>query len=250
MTTVVEELVTKLRTLAQRRSEVVQLFSGFSDSELDAFPVPVAEPERSLLRQVGGLLVEGEYFGPGHERRELDEPPRWDGAVGGESDTGPKGSALQLYMARGSGDHYFVDIDRETGHWGPILGSSPDFDATLALQARSLVDWWTALAAGIDATPADEDYEFDDVLDNENPHLATALYPWDHRHSEAKPVPCSDLVADLNPEERQYFTDLPAGALAIDLAAVTPPALLDVRVSEKYERRGNGRFLLITEPER
>ncbi|MGV9411383.1 hypothetical protein ACWDOP_15810 [Nocardia sp. NPDC003693] len=257
MTVDIDELYTALEALAERRSDKIRLFAGFTDTELDDFPVPVPEPERALLRKIGGFLVEDEYFGPGNEHRKPGEPPSWVDSLGGDWDSGPRNSCLQFHMSGGSGDHYFVDIDRDTGHWGPIFGSSPDAsDDIVAYQARSLFDWWVALIMGISATPlepiADRQSRWANeyILENYNPHLADALYVWDRPSPHAMAVPYRELTTGLPPQEHRYFTDLPDDALAIDLSTLTPPTTLDVCVCEETERRGNGRYLLITSLER
>ncbi|MGW5847423.1 hypothetical protein ACWFQ8_05545 [Streptomyces sp. NPDC055254] len=64
-------VVRALRDLARERPDEVELFDGFTDAELDSWPVAVPDGVRAVLRAIGGLEA-GEHayrFGPrGRER--------------------------------------------------------------------------------------------------------------------------------------------------------------------------------------
>ncbi|MFE3445558.1 hypothetical protein ACFXNW_21215 [Nocardia sp. NPDC059180] len=245
----VDGLVAVLRALAERHERQIRLLPGLTDAELDACPVRVPDPERALLRQVSGFWVgtaPGVYFGLGGERA-IGEPSNWDHAFGGSPDCGPVGTSLFLHDP-GNGDTYYVDVDPETGRWGAVFASSPDFyQFSLVYQARSLTDWWRALADGIAADLGEGDStDIDYMPGDSGSNLASA---WDGRIPVVGAIPYKKLHGSLPREAAQSLSDLVAHALVVDLASVVPPARLDIDYGEECERRGAGRFIVVPNPE-
>ncbi|MEV7723500.1 hypothetical protein AB0P15_02050 [Streptomyces sp. NPDC087917] len=127
-------VVSALRARAAERPEEVVLLDGFTDAELDAWPVEVPEALRRVLREVGGVETEeGEYsFGP--RGRQGFEDGCW--TVGGlEFGEG------SLLVAAGRGD------------WGPVVAVYPyGDDPRVTVEAPEFLGW----LAGFAARPAEE----------------------------------------------------------------------------------------------
>lgn len=134
-----EPLIALLRETADGSGGLVQLRPGLSDARMDAWAAPVPEEIRVLLRAVGGIRI---AFG----RRKDDDTFLFSEIDFDESlneGTHPMGGDGSWYVekAGGPGTHRFVrldsgggftyvDVDRETGAWGPVFIFWDDNDTT------------------------------------------------------------------------------------------------------------------------
>lgn len=126
--------VAALRALAARRPDDIALLEGFTDAELDAWPVPVPEAVRVVLRETGGLQAGGfpYVFGPrggSHGRR-----PFADGHW----------TLGQLNWGQGS---LLVGVDGERrSDWGPVVAVQPYDEPEVTIEAPAFTSWLLGLA--------------------------------------------------------------------------------------------------------
>lgn len=128
------KVVGALRELARERPGEIELLDGFTDAELDAWPVDVPDELRTVLRAIGGVETEEERFAFGPRGRPVFEDGCW---TLGELDQG-EGS---LIVGAGVGD------------WGPILSLYPyrDDAREVTVEAPEFVGWLAGLAARLAA---------------------------------------------------------------------------------------------------
>lgn len=238
MTAAVAELVAKLRSLAAERPDLVTLFRGFTEAELDDFPVRLPEPERTLLGQVGAIWVNGQGFGPGADNvfipAELSEEPwpRLDWwSCDGPLEVGSLRTSLEVHDPC-NGDFYYLDVDRDTGAWGPILACSTDYDDAYAYLATSLMSWWERIADVLATSQTEQEWD-------------SVLHPWSFRDPGLEPQAWRDLRTGLSPAQQAALADLDDDAQVIDLHRLTPPVSLEVYAPNTLECRLDGRFAII-----
>ncbi|UGT43415.1 hypothetical protein LTV02_08525 [Nocardia yamanashiensis] len=238
MIVAVTELVAKLRSLAVEKPDRITLFRGFSEAELDAFPVHLPEPERTLLGQVGAIMVDGLGFGPGADYVFTPADPAgaswprldwW--SCNGPVDPGEAANALEVHDPA-NGDFYYLNIDRETGAWGPILACSTDYEDAYAYLATSLLSWWDRIADVLAAASSDDSWE-------------SVVHPWSFHDPDLEPRAWRDLRAELSPAQQSALGDLDDDTQLIDLHRYTPPVSLEVFSPFTLECRLDGRFAII-----
>ncbi|MCX4545654.1 hypothetical protein [Streptomyces sp. NBC_01565] len=123
--------VDALRELARERPDEVELLDGFTDAELDAWPVEVPEAVRIVLREAGGLETEDDEYAFGPRGRQVFGDGYW---ALGEPDFG-EGS---LIVGTGSGD------------WGPVLSLYPSRDdRDVTVEAPGFIGWLADLVEGL-----------------------------------------------------------------------------------------------------
>ncbi|MFE5806788.1 hypothetical protein [Streptomyces sp. NPDC056491] len=129
--------VRALRVLAQERPQELELFEGFTDTELDGWAVAVPEDVRVVLREIGGLeTADHEYhFGP--RGRETFADGCW---TLGETDFGA-GSLITGVGAAG---------------WGPVVAVNPwGADPDVTVEAPDFATWLTGFAERLAVGVAD-----------------------------------------------------------------------------------------------
>lgn len=130
-------LIALLRETADQSDGLVELRPGLSDARMDTWAAPVPEEIRELLRAVGGIRIafgrskaDGGYL---FTDIDFDEPLNEGTAPGGAD------GSWYVKQAGGPGTHHFVhltsaggfvyvDVDRQTGTWGPVFTFSDDND--------------------------------------------------------------------------------------------------------------------------
>ncbi|OEJ23607.1 hypothetical protein AR457_02935 [Streptomyces agglomeratus] len=126
-------VVAALRSSAARRPDIA-LLDGFTDAELDAWPVPVPEAVRVVLRDTGGLEAGGVryVFGPrgdSHGRR-----PFADGHW----------TLGELTWGQGS---LLVGVGGEQrSDWGPVAAVQPYDEPEVTVEAPGFTSWLLGLA--------------------------------------------------------------------------------------------------------
>ncbi|MFJ8547017.1 hypothetical protein ACIRFH_34615 [Streptomyces sp. NPDC093586] len=172
------DVVRILREAAGKRPGEVELSEGFTDGEMDAWGVPVPPEVRAVLKEIGGMSVQGDAygFGPrGHARFEDDF------LVMGELDS--KGSSL------------LVLVGITAAGWGPVMTIDPWADeCEITIEAPDFVHWLAQVAGRLAdgqgaERPAPEAFTHAvatvDVAGGEDPELAALVGRGD---------PLSDLV--------------------------------------------------------
>lgn len=120
------EALAALRALAQEPSGGIELLGGFTDEQMDAWPVFVPAACRAVLREVGGVESEewGTYaFGP----------------VGGEA---PAEGYLVVGETGYEGGQLVVGVGAAArADWGPVLRLEPWGDEESVVEAPGFVGW-------------------------------------------------------------------------------------------------------------
>ncbi|MER6397357.1 hypothetical protein ABT263_15075 [Kitasatospora sp. NPDC001603] len=120
------EALAALRALAQEPSGGIELLGGFTDEQMDAWPVFVPAACRAVLREVGGVESEewGTYaFGP----------------VGGEA---PGEGYLVVGETGYEGGQLVVGVGAAArADWGPVLRLEPWGDEESVVEAPGFVGW-------------------------------------------------------------------------------------------------------------
>ncbi|MCP9956708.1 hypothetical protein [Streptomyces sudanensis] len=130
------EAVAALRSLAARRPDDVALLDGFPDAELDAWPVPVPEAVRTVLREAGGIAVDGEPY--------LFGPVRADGDGLWELGALSCGEGAVHVGVEGAGGAGRDD-------WGPVVSLLQRLDEhELIVEAPTFTDWLLSVAELLD----------------------------------------------------------------------------------------------------
>lgn len=224
-----EPLIGLLREIADGSGGLVQLRPGLSDARMDAWAAPVPEEIRVLLRAVGGLRI---AFG----RREDDGAFLFSEIDFDESlneGTHPMGGDGSWYVAAagGPGTHRFVrldsaggftyvDIDRETGAWGPVFTFSDDNDTTRLDSSPHAWLHRTARCLREALRNADGDaYAFDSAF--------TEVWNAPHRDAPRVPaIPAVEARTSPDPVIRAVAATLPDDGAVADLREVDGPALV------------------------
>ncbi|MFD6989039.1 hypothetical protein [Streptomyces sp. NPDC059943] len=224
-----EPLIALLRETADGSGGLVQLRPGLSDARMDAWAAPVPEEIRVLLRAVGGIRI---AFG----RRKDDDTFLFSEIDFDESlneGTHPMGGDGSWYVeqAGGPGTHRFVhldsgggftyvDVDRETGAWGPVFIFWDDNDTTRL--DSSLHAWLhrTALCLRDALRDADADtYAFDSAF--------TETWTEPRRNAPQVPtIPAVEARTSPDPVIRSVATALPDDAELADLREADGAALV------------------------
>ncbi|OKK17402.1 hypothetical protein AMK16_21415 [Streptomyces sp. CB00455] len=115
--------VRALKQLARQRPDEVELFEGFTEAELDGWPVPVPEGVRVVLREIGGVDTGDHEYRFGPRGRAVFDDGYW---TLGELDFG-EGSLIVATGADG---------------WGPVVAVNPwSGDADVRVEAPGFTGW-------------------------------------------------------------------------------------------------------------
>ncbi len=251
MTAVGEAMVLVDRLVAEI-PELVQIFPGLRDEEMDSWPVPVPEDVRLLLRRMSGLeLLENGY--------------PWDFGVDPTVDAGTDrwrlGRAGSYWVLRhtGAGDTVYVDVDPATGRWGPVFLIEEETDVVRL--APSLA-WYVAQTAhqillAVEWAREDEDLAPDELEDALPELLADA---WGETLSSygdednagprrVTPLPAETLRRAEDPVLAEAAAAVPDGTLVADLKGAGHPAMIGFRTAYEgpyppfFQRSHGGRFV-------
>lgn len=122
--------VTALRALAERRPDV-ELFDGFSEAELDQWPVRVPKAARAVMREIGGLEAYGQRYDFGPRGAGRGQPGFTDGHW----------TLSQLEYDQ----ELIVGVAGERTDWGPVLVVQRFDDQEVTVEAPSFIGWLTGL---------------------------------------------------------------------------------------------------------
>lgn len=218
-----EPLIALLREIADGSGGLVQLRPGLSDARMDAWAAPVPEEIRVLLRAVGGIRI---AFG----RRKDDgtflfSEIDFDASL--NEGTHPMGGDGSWYVeqAGGPGTHRFVrldpgggftyvDVDRETGAWGPVFIFWDDNDTTRLDSSPHA--WLHRTARCLREALADsggDPYAFDSAF--------TETWTEPHRNAPQVPtIPAVEARTSPDPAIRSAAAALPDDGALADLREV------------------------------
>ncbi|MFD3481794.1 hypothetical protein [Streptomyces sp. NPDC058665] len=224
-----ESPIALLREIADGSGGLVQLRPGLSDARMDAWAAPVPEEIRVLLRAVGGVRI---AFG----RRKDDDAflfSEIDFDASLNEGTHPMGGDGSWYVeqAGGQGTHRlvhldsaggftYVDVDRETGAWGPVFIFWDDNDTTRL--DSSLHAWLHRTARCLREALADADG---------NPHAFDSAFTetWREPHRDAPQVPtipAAEARMSPDPVIRSVAAALPDDGSLADLREVAGAAVV------------------------
>ncbi|MGW4895111.1 hypothetical protein ACWEQL_22990 [Kitasatospora sp. NPDC004240] len=240
-----------LRVVAARSGGLVRLDPGIGDIRMDTWPVPVPEEIRALLREIGGVrIVTSRSVVNGHEsidRVDLDHDLNRGGYDGHGADwyqDHAGGPGTHWFVHTDHGDtHTYVDVDRETGAWGPVL----DFwDATDTVRAADSLPAWlhrlgSCLSRALDETGTEDVRAFG--------HRFADLWPEPEQpYTDVPYVTAAEALAGADQVLSEAAAGLPQDARLADLRAVAGPARVDFRlpVTCRYSRHAGGGVLAAT----
>ncbi|MEV7182074.1 hypothetical protein [Kitasatospora sp. NPDC093679] len=212
--------------LALHGTDGVELLDGFTDAEMDGWPVPVPEAVRTVLRAVGGVRADDEEheFGPRRLRPSSFAGGRWE--VGSHLAT-----EHTVYVAVG---------DPDAPDWGPVVAVRPFDDPEAVVEAARFADWLRALAVRLTDPDADGLLRRASAAVDAVPSVAAAEGP---DAALAALVGRGDQLADV-----ADLRDLPALPCRIDFEPYYTYAhnTADTGSSElRFEMLGGGRALLV-----
>ncbi|MEV0776590.1 hypothetical protein [Streptomyces sp. NPDC050428] len=224
-----ESLIALLREIADSSDGLVELRPGLSDSRMDAWAAPVPEEIRVLLRAVGGVRI---AFGRRKDdgtclfsEIDFDEPINEGKAPGGGD------GSWYVRQAGGPGTHRFVhldsaggftyvDVDRETGAWGPVFIFWDDNDSILL--DGSLHAWLHRTAVclhGALRDAAGNVHAFDSAF--------TETWKEPQRNTPQVPtIPAAEARTSPDPVIRSVAAALPDDGALADLREVAGAALV------------------------
>ncbi|MFF0412974.1 SMI1/KNR4 family protein [Kitasatospora sp. NPDC004745] len=244
----------RLHRLAEASGGLVALDPGIDDARMDAWPVPVPEEVRALLRSVGGVRVTVSRSAVnGHESHEhVDLDHAYNRGRYANADVswyqdhaGGVGTHWFVHTDHGDG-HTYVDVDPRTGAWGPVFRfwDAADTDR----MAPSLTAWLDHLAdcleqalaaTGTRGTAADVGAfgrRFGD------------LWPdGDRRTTSVEDVTAARLRTSGDDVLRAAAEGLPDDARLADLRSVTGRAAVDfwaIGATCRYARLAGGGVLV------
>ncbi|MGW6917993.1 SMI1/KNR4 family protein [Kitasatospora sp. NPDC054939] len=236
-----------LQDVARASDGLVKFDAGITDERMDAWAVPVPDGLRALFREIGGIRIQvGRVADNGYVPAEhISFDHAYDtGLYNGynvswyQDHAGGVGSHRFLYTDHGDG-HTYVDVDRTTGHWGPVLVF---WDATdTQLLAPSLEEWLRHLAACLRA-----------ALDGAGtePHAFGRAFAdrWDPTAERPVDLPVLDVAGALaggDPVLARIAAGLPADARLADLRGADGVARVEFGpwATCRYARHENGAVL-------
>ncbi|MGW1376908.1 hypothetical protein ACWD6P_21905 [Streptomyces sp. NPDC002446] len=237
-----------VRQLPEISGGLVALEAGIEDARMDSWPVPVPEEIRTVFRSVGGIriTVSRSVVNGVTSAEHIDFTESFNnGDYHGHDVTwyldhaGGAGSHWFVHLDHGDG-HTYVDVDRESGAWGPVFRF---WDATDTRRlALSLLDWLRELAECVQQAAAEAGTE--DV----NAFGRAFTDRWMKCAEDpvsVEPVSTADARAAADPVLREAAAGLPDDALLADLRPVAGVAevIFDHPVSCRYARRYGGAVL-------
>ncbi|MER7109782.1 hypothetical protein [Streptomyces sp. NPDC000229] len=220
--------VTELRALAASHPELVTLDEGCTDAEMDAWPVPVPDDIRTVLREIGGVRMAGLpalRLLPGAPEHVVD--PEVHRMMGGDGTYWPVARVRYPHSSALAQ----IRIDPDTGAWGYAVSVPADLDRLseepeLSLLAESLPHLLLTLAriareaAGTDSFASRARSATDWFMPNTGE-------PW------TRPVPVEEWSGTPDPL-RAALTALPPGTHVADLRDSPIPTDLSFHRSWKW----------------
>ncbi|MFC9228956.1 hypothetical protein ACFTZI_08325 [Streptomyces decoyicus] len=244
----IDAVVARLRQLPDVSGGLVELEPGIDDARMDSWPVPVPAEIRVLFRSIGGIRITvRRSVVNGHTSAEhVDFTEAFNNGeyLGHDvswylEHAGGRGSHWFVYLDHGDG-HFYVDVDRETGAWGPVFQF---WDATDTRRlALSLPDWLQRLGDCVHQAVAEAGTA------DTNAFGTAFTDRWCEPTGDAVPVApirATDARSSDDPVLRDAAAGLPDDALLADLRPVAGVAevLFDLPVSCRYARRDGGAVL-------
>ncbi|MFJ3162823.1 hypothetical protein [Streptomyces kanasensis] len=229
--------VAELRALAAELPDRVRLEPGCSDRAMDAWPVPVPEDVRTVLREIGGVLVEGApplRLLPGvAEHRVAPEAHRM---MGGD------GTYWPVALARQGRHEALVQVrlDAATGAWGYVVSipAGPrelreEPEATVL--AESLPHLLLTVARYAREAAAGGDF-------GRAVRQATRCFSPNTGEPWARPAPVDEFAGSDDPL-LAALAELPAGTHAADLRDAPFPGDVCFHRAEEWDDRPLARLL-------
>lgn len=224
-----EPLITLLREIAAGSGGLVQLRPGLSDARMDQWAAPVPEEIRVTLRALGGIrIASGRRKDDGtclFSEIDFDEslndgtfPLGGDGSWYVDQAGGP---GTHRFVHRDSGDGFvYVDIDRETGSWGPVF---------IFWDANDTVRTDSSLHAWLHRTAVCLREALRDADGNPRAFVSAFKGSWTEPHRNATEVPTIPAVEarkSPDPAIRSVAASLPDDGALADLREVDGAALV------------------------
>ncbi|QIS19261.1 SMI1/KNR4 family protein [Nocardia terpenica] len=241
----VAQVIAELRETAAAAGDLLRLDPGITDEAMDAWPVPVPETVRALLRAIGGIRITTYYTErPGGR---LDEHISFGDQL---NQPGDRSMTWYAEHAGGEGTHWFVhagtegsftyvDVDPGSGDWGPVFVFWDAADTVRA--ADSLPDLLLRIAADVRGALAEA---------NGDPHVFVEAFDEraGARYTDAvdrSAVRASEARTGPDPALAAAAADLPDEALVADLGAAGQAVRVDFfpLVTFGYRRAAGGRVL-------
>ncbi|TDC52488.1 hypothetical protein E1281_19020 [Actinomadura sp. KC345] len=235
-----DEVIARLKALESDAGGLVALGPSVTDAEMSSWPVSPPEDVRKLFRSVGGLTF-GRFGFDFNHRANHTEPI--DGDHYPLRDTSAN---WVLDDSMGASTTYYVDIDPETGAWGPVFSFWRDPYASLV--APSFAGWLGNLATGLAAA-------LETCRDGD---LSEAFSTWMYESEESLfrdhdnvvvPLPVPAALESGDPEIAEVAALLPADAYLADLRTAAPPTEVPFATfmpEAFFSRFRGGRFLAAT----
>ncbi|MGG7569443.1 hypothetical protein [Streptomyces sirii] len=248
MTTDVSAVVAAVRQLPEISGGLVALEAGIEDARMDSWPVPVPEEIRTVFRSVGGIriTVSRSVVNGATSSELLDFTESFNNGDHQGYDVtwyldhaGGAGSHWFVHLDHGDG-HTYVDVDRETGAWGPVFRF---WDATDTRRlALSLLDWLRELGECVQQAATEAGTEDANAFGRA---FTDRWLECAEGSVSVVPVRVADVRAADDPVLREAAAGLPDDALLADLRPVVGVAevIFDHPVSCRYARRHGGAVL-------
>ncbi|EST24662.1 hypothetical protein [Streptomyces niveus] len=219
-----QSLIGLLRETAEESDGLVELRPGLSDARMDTWAAPVPEEIRVLLRAVGGIRIafgrsrtDGGYL---FTDIDFDEPLNEGKAPGGGD------GSWYVERAGGPGTHHFVhldsaggfvyvDVDRETGAWGPVFTFSDENDTQRL--AESPHAWIRRTAESL----RDAVREADADVRRFSSAFEDGWREPEESGPDVLPVSAADARTSTDPVIRSVAAALPDDGALVDLRDVT-----------------------------
>lgn len=220
--------VTELRALASAHPELVALDEGCTDAEMDAWPVPVPDDIRTVLRDIGGVRMAGLpplRFLPGVPEHRVD--PEVHRMMGGDGTYWPVARVQYPHSAALAQ----VRVDADTGEWGYAVSLPSDLDGLsqdpeLSLLAESLPHLLLTVARIARESAASGNFAA-------HVRAATAWFMPNTGEPWTRPVPVEEWAGTTDPL-RAALTGLPPGTHVADLRDSPIPTDLCFHRSTKW----------------
>ncbi|RFU41018.1 hypothetical protein DZF91_14100 [Actinomadura logoneensis] len=210
------------------------LDEALGDEAMDAWDVPVPDEIREIYRRVGLFwLNRGEEFGPVRDDR--------------AERCGEPGSYL-LVHSNPAAETYYVDIDRESGAWGPVFMFWEDHGARMV--APSLQHWLVTVASYVRRAARDADAfeDFDtafmawffgdfDEADDDYPHDSPDVVARLADDAVAEILDVAEAGRSGDPVLADVAGRLPDDALIADLRQADRPTALPFERHPAWSRR-------------
>lgn len=229
--------VAELRALAAAFPDRVVLGPGCADAAMDAWPVPVPEDVRTVLREIGAVAVDGMpplRLLPGAPEHAVD--PEAHRMMGGDGAYWPV--ALARHARRGA--LVQVRVDAESGTWGYVVSvpagpAELREDPEVTVLAESLPHLLLTVARYAREAAATGDFARA-VRDATRSFFPNTGDPW------TRPVPVEEFAGSGDPLTAA-LADLLAGTHAADLRGAPFPSDVCFHRAEDWGHRPLDRLL-------